>query len=183
MCYPCHTVFYLSNTAININIFFIIFFYLWLIFLFFLKVWLFIFFVSIWIFCSYGKIKLTYLLTFLLTLFIPFLTLLILSAIQHLFCDSFHLTKRCSEISYFFYVRLFVVLKFFIQLLVHVLSCWNNLFNLHCSILLSYILILLVLACSVCFSSSKITFNQFFLTLNLRSIISVFFFSLIAPRF
>ena len=125
----------------------------------------------------------TYLLTYLLTLFIPFLTLLILSAIQHLFCDSFHLTKRCSEISYFFYVRLFVVLKFFIQLLVHVLSCWNNLFNLHCSILLSYILILLVLACSVCFSSSKITFNQFFLTLNLRSIISVFFFSLIAPRF
>ena len=161
MCYPCHTVLYLSNTAININIFFIIFFYLWLIFLFFLKVWLFIFF------CIYLDLLFlwqnkTYLLTYLLTLFIPFLTLLILSAIQHLFCDSFHLTKRCSEISYFFYVRLFVVLKFFIQLLVHVLSCWNNLFNLHCSILLSYILILLVLACSVCFSSSKITFNQFF---------------------
>ena len=64
MCYPCHTVFLLSNTAININSFFKN--NLWLIFLFSKKkVWLFNFFVPIWIFCFYGKIKLTYLLTYL----------------------------------------------------------------------------------------------------------------------
>ena len=35
-------------------------------FSFFKRVWLFNFFVPIWIFCFYGKIKLTYLLTYFL---------------------------------------------------------------------------------------------------------------------
>ena len=44
-------------------------------------------------------------------------------------------------------------------------SCWNNLLILYCSVVSSYLWILLALACILCFSSSKTTSNPFFLTL------------------
>ena len=62
-------------------------------------------------------------------------------------------------------------------------SFWNNLLVLYCSILWSYLFILVALACIFCFSFSRTTSNLFLLTLYLCSVTLYFSFFLITPRF
>ena len=84
----------------------------------------------------------------------------------------------------FFSVRLSAAFKFSIQLLVHTFlilleqSVNPILFNS-----LIILLILVALVCILCFSSSRTTFNPFFLTLNFCFITLYFSIFLISPRF
>ena len=79
---------------------------------------------------------------------------------------------------------------FFSLLSIFPFSCWytlflssqNKLLFLYCSILCSYLLILVVLTCILCFSSSRTTSDTFFLTLYLCSITLYFCFFLISSR-
>ena len=99
--------------------------------------------------------------------------------------------KCCSKISYFLLLfptyfllfQAFCYFQFFHSAVgtLFFLSCWNNLLILYCSILWSHLLILVASTCILCSSSSRITFDPFFLTLHLCSICISFF--LISPRF
>ena len=86
------------------------YFILWLIFL-FLKVWLFNFFVPIWIFCFYGKIKLTYLLTyfpcFLLISPFRFITSMKLFLVSSIFfnLNSWRFLQARFQSNYIFSIR------------------------------------------------------------------------------
>ena len=118
-----------------------------------------------------------------LPFFIPFLFDLN-STTQHLYCNSLLYLKCYSKISYF-------VLSGFLVLSAFPFSCWytlfwyccNNKLIQYCSILWSYLLILVAFACSLCFSFSRTSYNPFFLTLYLCSITLYFSFLLICPCF
>ena len=56
-------------------------------------------------------------------------------------------------------------------------SCWNNLFILYRSVLWPYLLILVALACILCFSSSRTTFNTFIFVLYYFIFLFLFNFS------
>ena len=87
------------------------------------------------------------------------------------------------DLLFFFRVRLLVAFSFSIRLLVDFALIFEQPVNPIPLNSLIIFLFLVTLGRSLCFSSSKTTFNPFLLTLYLCSITLYFYFFLISPRF